>query len=339
MGSFTPSVLLLTDAPMIAERLQAGGVEVIHGYNCGHRYFHLPFALRGQITTLSPYVLHSHGYDANYFVCWARAIARAPWSGAKLVFTSHGWIDRPSLLLKTTLDLLSHRLADQIIICSPHQFPRAQRAAAHNRITFISNGVPVHRPILSDPSHFRTRFKLSASNRLIGFVGRLSPEKGVHLFVQIAQHLASSFHDVHFLIVGGGPLEAEVIRQISALSLDSRITMTGVISDVDSVYQNIDVLVLPSAAETTSRVTIEAMLWGIPVVASNVGGLSSLIDSDSDGFLCPPGVVMRFVDKIGYLLANCAEREKMGQRALKKARDMFSVGLMRDRVEAVYLAE
>jgi len=276
---YEPTVLLLTEAPMLIERLNGSGVEVIAAHKMGRRYSELPFKLRPTLERIAPDLLHSHGYDANYFACWARMTLRRSWGQRPLLFTSHGWVYRPALLIKTTLDFLTHRFADHIIICSPHQRQRAQWAAGHSAVTFVSNGVPSKRALTFERNEANARFGFPQNTRLVAFVGRLSPEKQVNIFVEIAREVGRRFEDVHFVIAGGGPLGRQIRGQITQPDLAGHITMTGVVPDVDSIYSNIDVLVVPSAMETTSRVTIEAMMWGVPVVASDVGGLPELISS------------------------------------------------------------
>lgn len=335
-GRFQPAVLLLTAAPMVEERLTAAGIEVLPGYALGRRYLELPLRLRSAMSRLAPDLLHSHGYDANYFACWARVHAPKYWARRPLLFTSHGWIDRPSLFFKTTLDLFTHRFADHIIICSPHQRQRARRAAGSDRITMIGNGVAVNRTSTDQSSHLREHFGVPPNSRLVGFIGRLAPEKRPDIFVEIARNLSARLSDVHFVMAGGGPLEEQIRRQIIDFNLTGRITMTGVLQDIDSLYQHLHILILPSITETTSRVTIEAMLWGIPVVASNVGGMPVLIEPGREGFLCPAGDSAAFTQCVEQLLTDFAMYAQMAERSRAKAQSRFTVEVMRAQVEKLY---
>jgi glycosyltransferase involved in cell wall biosynthesis len=336
-GRYEPAVLLLTEASAVAERLREEGVEVIEAYRMGRRYAELPFRLRPTVDRLAPDLLHSHGYDANYFACWSRMAVRRTWARRPLVFTSHGWIDRPDLVHKTWLDLFTHRFSDHVIICSPHQHGRARRAAGHDRITFVCNGVPAERAPAVPRDELDRRFGFPPGARLVAFVGRLSPEKQVTLFLDIARRVGRSFPDVHFVIAGGGPLEGVVRRRVVAEpELAGRVTLTGVVGDIDSVYGHIDLLVVPSTMETTSRVTIEALMWGVPVVASDVGGLPSLITPGEVGFLCPSGDVEAFTRRVRQLLAEPRRRGEMGARGRARARERFTVEHMCRQVEDVY---
>lgn len=335
-GRYRPHVLLLTQAPRVAERLRAGGVEVVDGHRLGGRYTALPFRLSRPIRDFQPHLLHAHGYDANYFACWARLVRPRAWSGRPLLVTSHGWINRPSLWVKTSLDLVTHRFADHVIVCSPHQRERARSAAGHDSITFVPNGVPEERCSPVERAEAARRFGLPADGRLVAFVGRLSEEKQVDVFLAAAAAVAPELPDVHFVIAGGGPLEAWVRSRLSGGHLAGRVTMTGVVWDIDAVYRHVDVLVVPSRTETTSRVTLEAMMWGIPVIASDVGGMPHLITSGSDGFLCPPGDVAAFARRLRQLLTAPEEGLRIGARGRAKARALWTVERMRLATEEVY---
>jgi glycosyltransferase involved in cell wall biosynthesis len=335
-GRYQPAVVLLTDAPMIAGRLQDAQVEVLPAHELGRRYTESPFRLRAAVDRLAPDLLHAHGYDANYFACWARVAQRSTWGRRPLLFTSHGWIDRPSLLHKTWLDLLTHRFADHVIICSLHQRRRARRAAGHDGITFVCNGVPASREAPAPRDATDHRFGFPPGARLIAFVGRLSPEKRVLFFLEIASRVGRTFPGAHFVIAGGGPLEVAVRRRITQPDLAGRVTLTGVLDDIDSLYAHLEALVVPSVMETTSRVTIEAMMWGVPVVASDVGGLPSLVSPGEDGFLCPSGDGDAFVRRVEELLEEPERRREMGEQGRAKARERFTVERMRDNVEEVY---
>lgn len=335
-GRYRAAVLLLTESSLVAEKLNLGGVQVIPGYAMGGRYSHLPFRLSATIKQLSPDILHSHGYDANYFACWSRMITRSSWRMPSLVFTSHGWVDRPSLFVKTSLDLLTHRFADHIIICSPHQYRRARRAAGHSNITFICNGVPTDRMIGADRNTLNGRFGIPSNTRLVAFIGRLSPEKRPDVFVDVANIISRLIPDIHFVMAGGGPQEAEIDDQITRLGLNHRITMLGVVSDIDSLYRHLELLVLPSDMETTSRVTIEALMWGVPVVASKVGGIPQLISSGVEGLLCPAGDLHAFAHSVGVILDNLEVRTAMSNLGRAKAQEYFNIARMRGQVEDVY---
>jgi glycosyltransferase involved in cell wall biosynthesis len=335
---YEPTVLLLSQAPLVEERLALAGVDVLAGYRLGHRYLEAPFRLQAALARVAPRLIHSHGYDANYFVALARLMQRCSWGVPRLLLTSHGWIDGPSQLnvLKTWLDLLTHRFSDHVIICSPHQRERALRAAGHDNITFVCNGVPADRGGSLDRISASRRFGFPAGSKVVAFVGRLSAEKRIDVFIETAAIVARSLADVHFVIAGGGPLFADAERRLREQGLTDRVTMVGVLRDIDSLYRHVDVLVVPSDMETTSRVTIEALMWAVPVVASDLPGLRCLVDSGQEGFLCPPGDVAAFAMRVTQLLTDAPTHRAMGSRGRAKARDRFSVQRMCCEVEEVY---
>jgi glycosyltransferase involved in cell wall biosynthesis len=124
----------------------------------------------------------------------------------------------------------------------------------------------------------RTRFGLPIDGNVVGCVGSISAEKRVGLAVDAVAEL----DDLHLLVVGDGPERADVQRHATT-ALGARVTFTGVIDDVIETYWAMDTLLLPSATEGMPGVVIEAAMCGVPVVATDVGAVRSMVDGGIDG--------------------------------------------------------
>ncbi|MCS7230249.1 MAG: glycosyltransferase, partial [Candidatus Kryptonium sp.] len=107
-------------------------------------------------------------------------------------------------------------------------------------------------------------------------------------------------------------------------------------SDIPNILSQSDIFVLPSRWEGLPLTIIEAMMAGLPVVASNVGGVSELVDNGVTGFLVPPGNVEVFVDALKTLVDNESLRQEMGKAGLKKAFEKFSLDNMLSKTNEVY---
>ena len=130
----------------------------------------------------------------------------------------------------------------------------------------------------------------SVGRRLaVGYVGRIDPAKDPLMFVEIAGLLRS--RSIDFIIVGDGPLEAEVRRSIHRLGLKRHVRCLGrVRSDLmPAVYGALDVVVVPSRIDGRPQVVQEAQASGVAVVAANVGSMRDLIDDEDTGLFCPAG--------------------------------------------------
>ena len=146
-------------------------------------------------------------------------------------------------------------------------------------VVVIESGVDtsLHRPV-----ERRARLPLR-----VGFSGRLSEEKAPLAFVDLARMLSDDSR-FHFVMTGAGPLERAVRRRAAGLSEDS-FTFLGVVDDIGAHLASLDVLVLPSTLDGRPVVVLEALAFGVPVIASRVGGLPALVHDGETGFLVEPG--------------------------------------------------
>lgn len=186
--------------------------------------------------------------------------------------------------------------------------------------------------------------RASARNGLfrIGLIGRISPWKGQHIFLQAAAQVHRSFPNARFFIVGGALFgEAEYERQVRSLAeslgISSVVTFTGFRGDVPSVLADMDLIVHASTTgEPFGQVIIEGMAAGKPVIATNGGGVPEIVEDGKTGILVPMGDVQAMVEAIRRVLADPPLAEDMGARGRERVRDHFTIERKARKVEAVY---
>lgn len=338
-GDFAPFVLT-TQSLEYSRRLRSASIP----YRSASPGISMPL-LQLAITTrslpkeLGACLVHSHGYESNFLAALLYMVSPHSWGALPLVMTCHGWVEtKIKYRLKTHLDFFTYRWASALIICAEAQRSRLATRASDTPVHYVPNGIDPAM-VMADPSiplTSRTELGALSGDQLVCFVGRLSEEKRVLDFVLIAAALSRCFPLVRFAIAGSGPLENKLRRLVSNLGLTDRLILLGLISDIHSLYRRTTILVVPSATETTSRVTIEAGLHGVPVVASRVGGLPEILVDGVTGFLCPMGSVDEFAAKCSILLSNEPLRLSIGAAARQRASIFFSLERMRHQVEAVY---
>lgn len=166
------------------------------------------------------------------------------------------------------------------------------------------------------------------------FVGRLAFQKGVITLVEAAAHLR---RDADVVLVGDGPDRAAAERRVAELGLQDRVRFTGFLAHarIPAVLRHGDVLVLPSAYEELGSVLLEAMRAGLPIVASDTGGIPEVVSDGVTGVLCPPGDAQAFAHAIDGLLGDPARRERLGAAGRERAGD-FAWERLAPRVLAVY---
>jgi glycosyltransferase involved in cell wall biosynthesis len=159
---------------------------------------------------------------------------------------------------------------------------------------------------------------------IVGAAGRLSPEKGFGVLVDAAVEVLRQRPGVGFVLVGDGPLRAEIQSRVEAIGLSDVFRLTGFRNDLDDMFPHFDVFVLPSFTEGLPNVVLEAFAARVPVVATAVGGTPEVVDEGTNGYLVPPGEPGPLADRIARLLADPADREAMGARGRERVEREFS---------------
>jgi glycosyltransferase involved in cell wall biosynthesis len=166
----------------------------------------------------------------------------------------------------------------------------------------------------------------------IGVVGQVIPRKGHDVLLMALKRLRRQGLDFRLVVVGEG--EAEFTKKLRASAIDWQlerfITWSGVIYDKQAIYEQIDVLAVPSRSEAFGLVAIEAGAAGLPVVASRVGGLQSIIVDGETGILVAPEAEGELADAIGRLITDPKLRRAMGEAGRRRVESQFGADRMAD---------
>jgi glycosyltransferase involved in cell wall biosynthesis len=236
----------------------------------------------------------------------------------------------------------------RIIVQSTHQ-------VADDDIHVIRNGLDV-RPFMNPSLKSEEIGKLrqtiaSSNNRLILYSGRLSPQKGISPLFESAAQVAAKIPEVIYLLAGG-PDTRDMVQVIDRLFeqhpiLRSKIKMIGKIprNQLATLYQIADLVVIPSVYDTCPYTALEAMAAGVPVVATDVGGLAEMVVHGQTGLLVPvhpndtgPHVVD--VDELAAaqltLLSNETMARRMGKTGQQRVLNEFTLERMVESTVQVY---
>ena len=176
----------------------------------------------------------------------------------------------------------------------------------------------------------------------IALIGRISPWKGQHIFLQAAQSVAERFPNVRFFVIGAALFDEhkydEEIRQLpKKLGIENLVEFTGFCSDIEEVIEGLDLVVHASmTGEPFGQVIIEGMAAGKPVVATNGGGVPEIVEDGSTGILVPMGDVQAMADAICEILADPVRAREMGIRGHQRVENHFTVELTASKVETVF---
>jgi glycosyltransferase involved in cell wall biosynthesis len=176
----------------------------------------------------------------------------------------------------------------------------------------------------------------------IGLIGRISPWKGQHIFLQAADQVHCRFPKARFVIIGAALFGEDGyerrVRQLSAqLGLEEVVEFAGFRPDVQRAIAELDLVVHASTTgEPFGQVIIEGMAAGKPVVATNGGGVPEIIEDGQTGILVPMDDAPALAEAICSVLADPEKAKAMGARARQRVMDHFTAKETARRVQAVY---
>ncbi|MBI2333308.1 MAG: glycosyltransferase [Chloroflexi bacterium] len=230
------------------------------------------------------------------------------------------------------------RRANRIVVATLAELTQLRflYRADSNKMTVIPPGVDTGHfyPIPADEA--KQYIGLKPENRMILFVGRIEPLKGVDTLIQAMScldlSLTSRDRPVHLAIIGGEPdvSPEEMSEEMARLqTICDDLCMGGTVvflgkraqDTLPYYYSAAEVLVMPSLYESFGMVALEAMASGTPVIASEVGGLGYLVQDGVTGYTVPDSDPRMLCERLSILLGNHELRNEMGQRAAEYAKD------------------
>lgn len=159
------------------------------------------------------------------------------------------------------------------------------------------------------------------------YVGRLAVEKGLPMLLESLKQVAAQSPDVHLTVVGDGADRAFLENLTVEMGLAKNVEFVGYQSQesVRHYLRQTDIFVLPSFAEGIPVVLMEAMAMGVPVVTTQIAGVSELVESGENGYLVPPGDSDALVTAIAKLVDDSDRRAQFGQAGRKKVEQHFDI--------------
>lgn len=338
--------------------------HVLHDLGFGNRVVHIPAGpeepkSKGDIAKYIPEfaegikkfaeekgiiydTLHSHYWMSGL----AAEILSNAWGGIPIVHMFHTLGEMKNRVARSEEERASEerlrgerqvlRRANRIVVATLAELTQLRflYKAQANKLTVIPPGVDTSHfyPIPADEA--KQFIGLKPQDRMILFVGRIEPLKGVDTLIQAMSHLDMKLrnkeHPVHLAIIGGEPnvdpheMSAEMMR-LQKMSDD--LCMGGAVvflgkraqDTLPYYYSAAEVLVMPSLYESFGMVALEAMACGTPVIASEVGGLGYLVQDGLTGYTIPDSDPHVLYEKLSILLSNKELRNEMGCQAVGDA--------------------
>jgi glycosyltransferase involved in cell wall biosynthesis len=290
----------------------------------------VPATIRALAATTSADLIHAHGYKADVYAYIAMRRTNTP-----LVSTCHTWYDDNRLVwLYGVIDRrILRRYAAVIAVSDDVRQRLLQAGVSANHIHFIRNGIDLRPFTNATPS---LRHLAVPEGLLIGWIGRLTRDKGPDLFLHAIAQLRPDFPTARYILVGEGPFRPECERLITSLALTDIVHLLGQRSDMPAVYASCDLLVSSSRLEGLPMAILEGMASTLPWVAPQVGAIPLAIHDGQNGILVPPENVEVLANSMAHLMQSPEERASMAAAARRLTESEFSAERMSEDYLRVY---
>jgi glycosyltransferase involved in cell wall biosynthesis len=282
------------------------------------------FRLKRHIAALRPDLVHTWLFAANSY---GRAAALA--AGVPHIVAAERCVDPWKVWHELAIDRWLAQRTDRIVVNSSgvRDF-YVRHGLSDEKFVLIPNGI--NPPPESDVSREAILAELGLPNdvRLIGAVGRLWPQKRIKDLIWAADLLKVIRDDVHLLIVGDGPHRRRLEQFQRQVRIEDKVHFLGHRSDVPRIIPHFDLLWLGSEYEGLPNVIMEAMMAGVPVVASDISGNRDLVIPGETGYLVPVGDRAALARQATKILDDRDLARRLGEAGRSRILSEFSIERM-----------
>jgi glycosyltransferase involved in cell wall biosynthesis len=280
-------------------------------------------------------IAHGYLFEGNFLAGLVGRYARLP-----LTLASKRSLDRYTRLDRRLAAWLSNRLATRVTVNAEAvgNFVVAHEWCPPAKLVKLPNGVAlpsaqdVSPPTSSQPDP-------RGSGPLVGMVGRLTWKKGYEFAIEAAATLRDRVPGIRVDIVGDGPLRAQLEAQVESSGLEKTIRFLGQRKDVPQLMTTFDCFMLSSVIEGMPNALLEAMALGRPVVTTSAGGSGEVVVDGESGLVVPPHDPHALAAAVERVLRDRTLAERLGEAAIRRVRDNFSLEAMLRGLEALYTSE
>ena len=275
-------------------------------------------------------VIHAH----DWLVAYAAKTLKASYD-IPIVSTIHatesgrnsGIHDEVQRYINDTEWMLTYE-STEVIVNSNYMKCELQRlfGLPFEKINVVPNGINLTNFSNVEKDYdFRRQYALD-NEKIILFTGRLVYEKGIQHLIAAMPKVLQGYHDAKLIIAGKGGMLDELRQQVRYLGIENKVYFTGYLDSkqIAKMYKCADVAVFPSTYEPFGIVTLEAMLAGIPVVVSDIGGLNEIVEHGVNGMKSYAGNSNSIADSILALLYDKRLASEVVKNAKAKVKNVYN---------------
>jgi glycosyltransferase involved in cell wall biosynthesis len=262
-------------------------------------------------------------------------------TGIPMVYTEHNRMERYHPITRW-MNLLTWRWQDRVIAVSGEvaaSISRHANGSASLPVEVVLNGIDVERfnPTITNAASLRSELGIPSDAIIVGTVAVFRRQKALHDWLEAARILHDTRPDIHFILVGDGPLRIKLMDQANSHGISKVVHFTGMKDDVRPYLNLIDVFMISSIFEGLPLALLEAMAMRCAVVATSVGGMPEVIRHGENGYLIEAGEPESLARQVLSLVDAAEVSRRIGFNARKTIEEGFSLRRMTRQLEATYL--
>lgn len=291
--------------------------------------------LARRIRELGPFdILHGHSSKAGALV---RLAGR--WLGIPTIYTPHALVTLDPTLpawkraFYGRIERFLARWASMIIAVSPHEAEHALTLGLPpKKLHVVPNGID--QLTLPDREYVRAKLGLAPDDVAIGFIGRLSKQKAPDVMLDAFHLVSRQCPQARLIMIGSGPLEEQIRAQVSGLGLASRVRLLGDVVATEYLSA-LDLFCLSSRYEGMPYVLLEALAAGLPIVATNVGGVAMTVEHGQNGLIVPECTAEPLAAALREIVSDDAKRQHFAADSAQRSQQ-FTIEAMVTGTIAIY---
>ncbi|MDH6307775.1 glycosyltransferase involved in cell wall biosynthesis [Dysgonomonas sp. PFB1-18] len=286
------------------------------------------------INEYKPDIIHGAVFEGVIMACVCGFIKKVPIIIAEETSDPQNRSKKASFLL-----WLLCLVAQKVVAISPgtEEYLRKIAKIPQKKIQLINNGVEYPRIVTSDEIDLaRKKLNIMPNEIIVGSVGRLHDDVKKFTDIVKAFSILKDYSNIKLLIVGDGPDKQTIIQTAEELGISDKIIMVGYQYDTALYYKLMDIYCIASQHEGFGLVAAEAMLNGLPVVATAVGGLKSIVIDGETGFLVLPNNPEILAEKLEILIKDLELRLALGENGKKRAMNEYTADIYISKINELY---
>jgi glycosyltransferase involved in cell wall biosynthesis len=304
----------------------------------------VPAGLRRRLDEFRPDIIHSQ----HPFLLGMTAVRIARSHGLPLVFTHHTLYERYThyvpgdspIMQRFVIKLATHyaNICDQVFAPSKSISDLLIKRGVNTPVLVVPTGVYPEKFAHGNGKAFRKIWNIPEDAFVIGYVGRLAPEKNLEFLAGSVAAVLQTRRQAYFLVVGAGPSGAVISKHFSAAGVEQQVLFCGILEreQLADALAAMNIFAFSSRSETQGMVLIEAMAAGLPVVALDAPGAREVITDRQNGRLVQTDKISDFVNAMEWLIALPAAEMQRRMAAARETASAFSMPVVAEEALACY---